>query len=42
VSSLIGRMQAARQRNIADLIRAQLAQDEVRTQRWALPGFPAA
>jgi len=42
VSSLISRMQAARQHNIADLIRAQLAQDEMRTQRWALPGFPAA
>ena len=42
VSSLISRMQAARQHNIADLIRAQLAQDEIRTQRWALPGFPAA
>lgn len=38
VSSLIDRMQAPRQRAIAELIRAQLAQDEVRRQRWSLPG----
>ena len=38
VSSLIDRMQAPRQRAIAELIRSQLAQDEVRRQRWSLPG----
>ncbi|MGE8631996.1 MAG: IclR family transcriptional regulator [Achromobacter piechaudii] len=32
VSSLIDRMQAARQRSIAELIRSQLAQDELRPQ----------
>ncbi|MNG41524.1 hypothetical protein D3C84_1307590 [compost metagenome] len=41
VSSLISRMQAPRQRSIADLIRAQLAQDEPGMQRWALPGAGA-
>ncbi|MNT59675.1 Bacterial transcriptional regulator [compost metagenome] len=38
VSSLISRMQAPRQRSIADLIRTQLAQDDPGMQRWALPG----
>lgn len=38
VSSLIDRMQAPRQRAIAELIRTQLGQDEVRRQRWSLPG----
>jgi DNA-binding IclR family transcriptional regulator len=41
VSSLISRMQAPRQRSIADLIRAQLAQDEIKRQRWTLPGEQA-
>ncbi|WMD23816.1 helix-turn-helix domain-containing protein [Achromobacter seleniivolatilans] len=42
VSSLIDRMQAPRQRSIAELIRTHLAQDEVRMQRWAMPGVSAA
>ena len=41
VSSLISRMQAPRQRSIADLIRAQLAQDEIKRQRWTMPGEQA-
>ncbi|WP_025138463.1 IclR family transcriptional regulator [Achromobacter sp. DH1f] len=41
VSSLISRMQAPRQRSIADLIRAQLAQDEIKRQRWTIPGEQA-
>jgi DNA-binding IclR family transcriptional regulator len=38
VSSLIDRMQAPRQRSIAELIRSQLAQDEVRRLPAAAPG----
>jgi len=38
VSSLIDRMQAPRQRSIAELIRNQLAQDEVKPQPASAPG----